>query len=101
MGCSRLGTTLTHGMFLRLSPYLGPPPPLPFHITHSRCCCEGTFVDAIEIQNEFALGKRRPHVMGMGLSSSLYKAKVSLKKPVCLCMPGLLTWTQQSLSAPS
>lgn len=47
-------------------------------------------MDAIEIQNEFALGKGQPHVIGMGLSSSLCKAEVSFKKPVCLCMPARL-----------
>lgn len=56
-------------------------------------------MDAIEIQNEFALGKGQPHVIGMGLSSSLCKAEVSFKKPVCLCMPARLCCTQQSLSA--
>lgn len=61
-----------------------------------QCWPEGTFVDEIEIQNEFALGKRRSHKIGMALSSSLCKAEVSFKKPVCLCMPGCQHYTQLS-----
>lgn len=57
-------------------------------------------MDEIEIQNEFALGKRRSHEIGMALSSSLCKAEVSFKKSVCLCMPGCQRTTPSCPSLP-